>query len=63
MELRIIPAFEYKKEIKELFLEYTDMLVENDPVFSKYLDQQNYDEELENLENEFRNFAGLNAAT
>ena len=53
MELRIIPAFEYKKEIKELFLEYTDMLVENDPVFSKYLDQQNYDKELEDLEKKY----------
>ena len=49
MELKIIPAFEYKEEIKELFMEYTSMLVENDPVFAKYLDQQNYDKELEDL--------------
>ena len=53
MELKIIPAFEYKKEIKVLFSEYTDMLVENDPVFAKYLDQQNYDKELENLEEKY----------
>jgi len=53
MDIRIVEAFNYKQEIKALFKEYTDMLVYNDPVFAKYLDQQNYDKELENLEKKY----------
>lgn len=49
MNIRIEPAFEYREEIKELFTEYTHMLVEGDPAFQGYLDQQNYDEEVKNL--------------
>ena len=53
MSLTLIPAFEHKKEIGELFGEYTRMLVELDPDFQKSLDQQNYDEELEHLEEKY----------
>ena len=53
MNLKIVSAFNYKDDIKTLFKEYTDMLVKNDPVFAKYLDQQNYDKELENLEEKY----------
>lgn len=53
MDLKIVPAFNYKEEIKILFKEYTDMLVNNDPVFSKYLEQQNYDKEIDNLEEKY----------
>lgn len=49
MSIRIEPAFEYRQEIKELFTEYTAMLVEGDPAFQGYLDQQNYDEEVRDL--------------
>ena len=48
IELKL--AYNYKEEVKELFTEYTNMLVENAPKFKKYLDIQNYDEELNNLE-------------
>jgi GNAT superfamily N-acetyltransferase len=49
MEIEIKLAYDSDHEIKELFLEYTEMLVENDPGFAKYLELQNYDSELEYL--------------
>ena len=42
IELKL--AYNYKEEVKELFTEYTNKLVKNDPKF------KNYDEELNNLE-------------
>lgn len=42
-----------KNEVKELFNEYTDMLVKNDPKFSEYLKVQNYDSELDHLEDKY----------
>lgn len=53
MEMEIKLAYENKMEIKELFLEYTEMLVENDPDFIKYLEVQNYDSELEHLADKY----------
>ncbi|MDD3223626.1 MAG: GNAT family N-acetyltransferase [Clostridium sp.] len=50
MEIEIKFAYDDNEEIKKLFLEYTEMLVKNDPNFAKYLKVQNYDSELEHLE-------------
>lgn len=50
MELKIIPAYDFPKEIRILFSEYTEMLIAGDPSFQEYLDIQNYDEELEHLD-------------
>ena len=50
MDIKITPAYEFREEIKDLFSEYTDMLISGDPAFKKYLQIQNYDEELEHLE-------------
>lgn len=36
-------------EIKELFSEYTNMLVKNDQNFKEYLSLQNYASEIEHL--------------
>lgn len=58
MNFRIEPAFEYREEIKELFTEYTHMLVEGDPAFQGYLDQQNYEEEVQNLKMKYDYPAG-----
>ena len=49
----IVYGYEYKNEIRELFTEYTDMLVENDSAFKAYLDIQNYDDEIEHLEHKY----------
>ncbi len=50
MDIKLILAYEYKEEVKELFAEYTDMLIKGDISFQEYLTIQNYDEELNNLE-------------
>ena len=49
----IVYGYEYKNEIRELFTEYTDMLVENDSTFKAYLNIQNYDDEIEHLEHKY----------
>lgn len=50
MNIRIIPAYDHSEEVGALFSEYTDMLIDNDETFKKYLELQNYDEELRHLE-------------
>lgn len=47
MSIQIVPAYNYLTDIRELFSEYTDMLVEGDPSFREYLDVQHYDAELD----------------
>lgn len=46
MALEILPGYGYLEDIRELFTEYTDMLVRRDPVFKGYLELQKYDDEL-----------------
>lgn len=48
--LELVRAYEYKEQVKELFDEYMDMLIAGDSMFEKYLELQNYDEELAHLE-------------
>ena len=51
--IKLIDAYSYNNEIKELFSEYTNMLIDGDPKFKEYLEIQNYDAELENLEDKY----------
>lgn len=53
MSIEIVEAYTHKDEVRGLFAEYTDMLIEGDGNFKKYLEIQNYDEELEHLENKY----------
>ncbi|PJI08154.1 MULTISPECIES: GNAT family N-acetyltransferase [Clostridium] len=53
MKIEIKLAYDNEKEIKKLFLEYTKMLVENDEDFAKYLELQNYDYEIDHLEDKY----------
>lgn len=53
MDIKLVLAYEYKEEVKELFTEYTDMLIKGDSSFQEYLTIQNYDEELNHLENKY----------
>lgn len=46
--LEIILAYNEIDSIRELFKEYTDMLIEKDANFEKYLKQQDYEEEFHN---------------
>lgn len=50
MEIKLVPAYSYKAEVKQLFTEYTSALIEGDKGFREYLAIQNYDEEVEHLE-------------
>ena len=47
MSVQIIPVFGFNPDVRELFLEYTDMLVEGDHSFQEYLKVQHYDSELD----------------
>ena len=53
MKTEIVPAFDRKNEIKDLFTEYTQMLIDGDSRFKEYLDIQNYDEEVAHLEKKY----------
>lgn len=53
MSIKILLAYDFPEEIKSLFLEYTGILIEGDASFKKYLEIQNYDDELEHLEKKY----------
>lgn len=53
MDIKLIPGYDHKETIRELFSEYTDMLIAGDSRFEKYLGMQNFDEELRNLEHKY----------
>lgn len=53
MNIKILPAYNYPQEISILFSEYTNMLIEEDPTFRKYLEIQNYAEELKHIEKKY----------
>lgn len=49
MTIKILPGYDRPKEVGTLFAEYTEMLLKGDPSFGKYLEIQNYEEELKHL--------------
>jgi len=49
MPITLIPAYDHPEVIRELFTEYTTMLVEGEPAFQGYLNIQNYDKEIRDL--------------
>ncbi len=53
MKIELIEAYDYKEEIKVLFSEYTNILIEQERDFKEYLNKQNYNNELENLEDKY----------
>ena len=54
MSLKFIPAFDHADSVRELFTEYTDMLIAGDPDFAAYLlNIQHFDDELLHLENKY----------
>lgn len=54
MEYKIENGLEHIEEIRELFEEYTQMLVDGDPAFRQYLDIQHFDEEMLNLAKKYK---------
>ena len=53
MDITLTSAYTHLPETAALFSEYTDMLIANDSTFEQYLDIQNYDREIEHLEEKF----------
>ena len=53
MDYTLIYGYDRPKEVEELFTEYTNMLVRLDPLFQESLDEQNYSEEMEHLEDKY----------
>ena len=49
MNVTIVSGLEHPAQIVDLFTEYTTMLVEVEPSFAGYLEQQNYQHEIEDL--------------
>lgn len=49
MEFTLVSGLEHPAQIVDLFTEYTKMLVEVEPSFAGYLEQQNYQHEIEDL--------------
>jgi len=53
MELQILPAYSHTDTIRDLFAEYTQMLINGDSTFREYLKLQNYEDELAHLEKKY----------
>ena len=53
MSFNIEPGYGYSDDIRELFNEYTQMLIDGDETFRAYLGVQNYDEEILHLEHKY----------
>ncbi len=49
----LFPAFDRREDLRPLYAEYEAMLLKADPTFSQSLAQQNYDEEIEHLEEKY----------
>ena len=53
VEITIQPAYQEPEAIRELLVEYTGMLLEQNPAFAGYLKQQNFAAELDNLQEKY----------
>lgn len=53
MDIKLLLAYDFSQEIKDLFSEYINMTLENNSDFKKYLKIQNYDDELKNLKSKY----------
>ena len=51
--IRIQPAYDRPEDVRALFSEYTEMLAKGDPAIREYLAIQNYEKELEHLEEKY----------
>ena len=53
MTVQILPGFDRPDQVRELFNEYTDLIIEGDSGFREYLAIQNFDEEILHLEHKY----------
>ena len=53
MEITIIPAYQERKAIQELLVEYASMVVAEDPQYADFLEIQRFDSEVANPEEKY----------
>lgn len=53
MKIMLEPGYDDRSELEQLFGEYMDMLLRQQPEFQGYLAQQHYDTELEHLRDKY----------
>ena len=53
MTVQIVSGFDRPRQVRELFTEYTKLIIEGDSSFREYLVLQNFDEELLHLESKY----------
>ena len=53
MTVQILPGFDRPHHVRELFSEYTKLIIDSDNSFREYLAIQNFDEELLHLERKY----------
>ena len=53
MNIKILSGYQFPEVTKQLFCEYTNMLVQKNKAVADYLVLQNYDDELANLEEKY----------
>ena len=58
MTVQILPGFDRPQQVRELFTEYTKLIIDGDSSFREYLAIQNYDRELLHLEGKYGPPAG-----
>lgn len=58
MHIELVPGTECPEDIRSLFTEYTRMLVSECPGFARYLEMQDFDSELLNLDKKYSPPAG-----
>lgn len=53
MDITLIPGYDRPDLVRELFSEYTRLIISKDPRFEEYLAIQSFDEELSHLERKY----------
>lgn len=53
MQIEITPGYAHPESIRQLFAEYTNLLITQEPKFCGYLKLQNFDEEIAHLETKY----------
>lgn len=53
MNITIIPGYSRPEDVRCLFVEYTNLMMEGEPEFHNYLKLQNFDAEITCLENKY----------
>ena len=53
MEITLVPGYDRPEQVRELFREYTTLIISKDPRFAQYLVIQSFDAELADLEGKY----------